>query len=55
MEGASNPVYLATAEELNNITGKYFVKKAEASSSLSYNMELRRKFWLMSEKLCEID
>jgi NAD(P)-dependent dehydrogenase (short-subunit alcohol dehydrogenase family) len=56
MEGASTPVYLASTEELNNITGKYFVKKAEASSSaLSYDLELRKKFWLLSEKLCGID
>jgi NAD(P)-dependent dehydrogenase (short-subunit alcohol dehydrogenase family) len=56
IEGASTPVYLASSEKLENTTGKYFVKKEEASSSaLSYNAEVRKKFWLLSEKLCGID
>ncbi|MDR3625213.1 MAG: SDR family oxidoreductase [Ignavibacteriaceae bacterium] len=56
IEGASTPVYMASSDDLNNVTGKYFVKKEEAASSgLSNDKELQKKFWELSEKLCSID
>jgi NAD(P)-dependent dehydrogenase (short-subunit alcohol dehydrogenase family) len=55
-DGALTPVYLASSDEVEGISGQYFVKKEEASSSqLSHNIELRKKLWLLSEKLCGID
>ena len=56
IEGASTPVYLASSEDLKDVTGKYFVKKEEVSSSrLSYDAGMQRHFWQICEKLCGID
>jgi len=56
IEGASTPVYLASSEDLKDVTGKYFVKKEESSSSrLSYDAGMQRHFWQICEKLCGID
>ncbi len=49
-------VFLATASELENVTGKYFVDKREASSaSNSYVPEVRKKLWEMTERMVGID
>ena len=51
-EGASTSIYLAIAPELENISGKYFVqKKIKRSSRYSYDPEMRKKLWEVSEKL----
>jgi NAD(P)-dependent dehydrogenase (short-subunit alcohol dehydrogenase family) len=51
-EGAETPVYLASAPELENVTGKYFVRKRETpSSQVTRDRDLQRKFWQVSEKL----
>ena len=51
-QGADTVVYLATAEELRGVTGKYFARRAEKpSSELSYNRELQQKLWQMSVTL----
>ncbi len=51
-EGAETPVYLATSPEVEQVTGKYFVRKRPtASSPLTYDREVRDKFWRVSEKL----
>jgi NAD(P)-dependent dehydrogenase (short-subunit alcohol dehydrogenase family) len=56
IKGASTPVYLASSAELENITGKYFVKKEVAlSSELSRHTRLRKEFWKLSERLSGLD
>jgi NAD(P)-dependent dehydrogenase (short-subunit alcohol dehydrogenase family) len=43
-EGSKTSVYLATAPELENVTGKYFMDKRETRSShISYDPEVRKK------------
>ena len=51
-QGADNTIYLATSPEVEDVTGKYFVKREEVSSSpLSYDKSLARRLWEVSEKL----
>ena len=54
-EGAATPVYLASAPEVENVTGEYFVRKRAAPSSpLTHDVKLRREFWAISERLAGI-
>ncbi len=54
--GAETSVYMALSDDLKNITGKYFIKKKEMSSSpVSHNIELRKKFWRISQQLTGIE
>ncbi len=54
-QGAGNSVYLATSPEVEGVTGKYFVKrKAVLSSPLSYDEELARRLWKVSEKITSL-
>jgi len=56
LEGASTAIYLATSEEVSGITGKYFYKKKPIKSSkLSYNKEISKKLWKLSEKLVDLN
>ena len=51
-EGASHIVWLATAPELEGVTGRYFVRRREAESSPeSYDRAVAKKLWEMSEAL----
>ena len=51
-EGSKTLVYLASAPELVTVSRKYFVNKAqETSSSISYNRNVRKRLWKISEKL----
>ena len=51
-EGASHIVWLATAPELEGVTGRYFVQRQEAKSSPeSYDRAVAKKLWEMSEAL----
>jgi NAD(P)-dependent dehydrogenase (short-subunit alcohol dehydrogenase family) len=51
-QGADNTIYLASAPEVEGVTGKYFVKReAVPSSPLSYDKEVARKLWEVSEKI----
>ncbi|NDJ84268.1 MAG: SDR family oxidoreductase [Chloroflexi bacterium] len=51
-KGAETPLYLATAPELADVTGKYFVKKQQAKSSgVSYNGEIAQRLWNVSAEL----
>jgi NAD(P)-dependent dehydrogenase (short-subunit alcohol dehydrogenase family) len=51
-EGADNTIFLAASAEVEGVTSKYFVKRdAVPSSPLSYNEELARKLWEVSESL----
>ena len=51
-EGADNTIYLASSEDMEGVTGKYFVKReAVPSSPLSYDKRLAKQLWEVSEKL----
>ena len=53
-EGAETLVYLASSPEVENVTGKYFVRKRETPSSpASHDEKLRKEFWKVSERLVE--
>jgi NAD(P)-dependent dehydrogenase (short-subunit alcohol dehydrogenase family) len=55
-EGAATAVYLAASEEGGEVTGKYFSnKKAIKSSEKSYDKQLAKKLWTLSEKLVYLD
>jgi NAD(P)-dependent dehydrogenase (short-subunit alcohol dehydrogenase family) len=49
--GAETSIYLASSPEVENITGEYFAKKEiKKSSKESYDMDLAKKIWDVSEK-----
>jgi len=51
-EGARTSVYVASAPELEGVTGRYFVKSREASTAPhAKDAALRRRLWEVSEKL----
>ena len=51
-EGAKTQIYLASAREVEGVTGRYFVKcKAVRSSSASYDVVAQKKVWALSEGL----
>lgn len=52
-KGAETSIYLASSPELNGMNGKYFVNKRETPSSpISYNEQIARRLWSVSEELC---
>ncbi len=54
-EGAQTQIYLAASSEVEDVTGKYFVRcQATNSSPASYNVEAQKKLWQVSEKLTGI-
>lgn len=54
-EGAKTTLYLATSKEVENITGKYFDKcKEKTSSEISNNVEAAEKLWKMSKEMTGI-
>jgi len=54
-QGADTPIYLATDQVIQEVTGKYFVKrKASPSSKLSYEKGLQESLWYNSCQLLEI-
>ena len=55
-KGAETVIYLATSPDVENETGKYFIKeKPVRSSTESYNRELARKLWEVSAKLTNLN
>jgi NAD(P)-dependent dehydrogenase (short-subunit alcohol dehydrogenase family) len=51
-QGCETVLYLATSSEVEGVTGKYFVNKQETkSSSISYDSNLAKKLWEMSEDM----
>ena len=51
-KGAETSIYLASSPEVAGISGKYFVnKEPRRSSELSYDRELQKKLWIISEKI----
>jgi NAD(P)-dependent dehydrogenase (short-subunit alcohol dehydrogenase family) len=50
--GASTSVYLATSDEVENVSGKYFVnKRTQKSAAFSYDIKAQDKLWQISEGL----
>lgn len=55
-EGARTVVYLATANEVEGITGKYFLDERQvASSPASYDLAAAGKLWALCEELTGIN
>lgn len=55
-EGAKTNIYLASSPEVEGVTGKYFVEcKAIPSSKISYDEEVARRLWKVSEALTGIE
>jgi len=51
-KGAQTSIFLATSEEVNNVSGGYFRnKKLSKSTPYSYNMEIADKLWKVSMEL----
>jgi len=51
-KGAETSIYLASSPQVEGVSGKYFIKKkAMASSPESYNAEIARRLWQVSEGL----
>jgi NAD(P)-dependent dehydrogenase (short-subunit alcohol dehydrogenase family) len=54
-KAAKWPVYLATAAEMQNITGKYFAKgKVVSANPITADLALAKKVWEMSEKMVHL-
>ncbi len=54
-EGASTSIFLAEAQEVDGISGKYWDKcKVKASSKASYNSKDAHELWAKSLELCKI-
>ena len=54
-EGAANSIFLASSPDVAELSGKYFVKREPAQSSpLSYDEDLAKKLWEISEELTSI-
>ncbi len=50
--GSKTSIYLASSDEVTNVSGKYFVNKRESNSSeISYNTQLQKQLWEASEKM----
>jgi NAD(P)-dependent dehydrogenase (short-subunit alcohol dehydrogenase family) len=54
-KGAETSIFLASSVEVQDVSGKYFVKKSAVSSSPeSYNTEIASRLWSVSEKLTAV-
>jgi NAD(P)-dependent dehydrogenase (short-subunit alcohol dehydrogenase family) len=54
-KGAETSIYLASSPEVESLSGRYFVKKAEArSSDVSYDERLARRLWEVSAELTNL-
>lgn len=54
-KGAATPVYLAVSDDVQGVTGKYFInKQAAQSSELSYNTNAQKRLWVESENLVKL-
>jgi hypothetical protein len=51
-DGINSVLHLATAPELDHVTGKYFDQQREArANAQAYDAEARRQLWQVSERL----
>ena len=56
IKGAKTLIYAATAPELENVSGKYFVNnRSEPSKDITYNKEIQKKLWRKTEEIIEMD
>src|SRR5216683_2810329 len=54
-EGAKTSIYLATSTDVEDVTGKYFVKSViSRSAPISYDESLQRQLWEGSAKLVKL-
>jgi NAD(P)-dependent dehydrogenase (short-subunit alcohol dehydrogenase family) len=54
-KGAETSIYLATAPEVANVTGKYYSRSAERQSSpASHDRDAAKRLWEMSERMTGI-
>ncbi len=54
-KGAETSIYLASSPQVEGLSGRYFVKKAEArSSDKSYDAGLARRLWDVSTELTNL-
>jgi hypothetical protein len=54
-KGAETSTYLASSPEVEGLSGRYFVKKAEArSSDASYDERIARRLWDVSAELTNL-
>ena len=54
-KGAETSIYLASSPEVEGLSGRYFVKRAEArSSDVSYDERLARRLWEASADLTNL-
>ncbi|MFX0037048.1 MAG: SDR family NAD(P)-dependent oxidoreductase [Candidatus Hermodarchaeota archaeon] len=55
-KGAKTLIYAATAPELENVSGKYFVNnRSEPSKDITYNKGIQKKLWRKTEEIIEMD
>jgi retinol dehydrogenase 14 len=53
-KGALTTIYLASSPEVETVSGKYFVKcKPKASNKLSYDKDIAKQLWDISERFVE--
>jgi hypothetical protein len=51
-QGADTVIYLATAPEVEGVSGKYFVQRRERQPSVAaLNDEVAKRLWQVSEEL----
>jgi len=54
-QGAETSLYLASSPQLEGVTGKYFIKKAEATSpAQSYDRAVTQRLWKLCEELTHL-
>ncbi len=54
-QGAETVIYLASSPELEGVTGKYFIKKTQVTSSPeSHNRDVARRLWQVSTELTRL-
>jgi retinol dehydrogenase-14 len=54
-KGAETSIYLASSPEVEDLSSRYFVKKAEArSSDVSYDESTARRLWEVSADLTNL-
>lgn len=55
-EGAKTSLYLASSPDIENVTGKYFVKSVpKRTAPISYDETLQRQLWEESARLVKLD
>lgn len=54
-KGAETSIYLASSQEVDGITGKYFAKKQQKQSSEeSYNEDYAKRLWELSKEMTKL-